>query len=719
MDCGPTCLRMIAQYYGKHFTIETLRELTNQARQGASMLGLSEASEKLGFRTRGAHLTYSELAKHAILPCILHWNQNHYAVGVSFGKNNKIKIADPAKGMLTLSKKEFLEHWISTQYVTDEEPVGAVLLLDPSASFYDQQNEKAKRLSWSWLFGYIRKNTWELGQVSLLLLVTSLLQLVFPFLTQSIVDTGISTKNLSFITIVLVAQLMLVFSINIADFIRNRLLLQVSSILNLSILSDFWIKLTHLPISYFNRGQVGDTMQRIGDHKKIQEFLTGSALSTFFSIFNFILYACILALYNPILFFIFIGSSFIYFLWVRIFLKILRKINYQNFYLASKENSATLQLIEGMPEIKLNNAEHLKRWEWEGIQSRIFKLSFRQLSYSQMQQAGATLINQGKDVIITFFVAGLVISGELTLGAMLAIQYIIGQLSAPVEQLINFIQQGQDAKISMERLNEVHELQDEEGSYIHSSQEPPPQKAIRIESLSFTYPGSHDPTLKDIELSIPEGKVTAIVGASGSGKTTLLKLLLKFYDKYEGAIYVGDVNLKDIRSSQWRKSCGTVMQDGFIFNDTIAKNIAVGDQYPDEEMLSHACDVANIRSFIHELPSGFNTLLGSDGQGISQGQKQRILIARAIYKNPELLLFDEATNSLDANNEKRIVEKLNTFFHGKTVIVVAHRLSTVKEADQIVVIEHGRIIESGNHKTLTKRKGRYYELVKNQLELGE
>lgn len=718
MDCGPTCIGMIAKYYGRHYNLETLRQLTGQGRAGTTLLALSEGAEEIGFRTRGAHLTYKELSKEAILPCILHWNQDHFAIAIDFKSDGSIKIADPARGILKLTRKEFLEHWISSDYEDTDEPVGTVLLMEPTAAFYKKPGEESKGVNWAWVLTYLKKGRLELLQIATLLLVVSLLQLVFPFITQSIIDTGIANQNLSFITILLIAQLVLVFSTNAGEFIRSRLLLQVSAILNLSLLSDFWIKLTRLPLSYFTRNQMGDTLQRIDDHKKIESFLTGSALTTFFSFFNFVVYAVVLALYNIQLFFVFAMASTIYVLWVRLFLGIMRKINYQNFYLGSKENNATMQLIQGMQEIRLNNAEKLKRWEWENIQARIFKLSFKHLSYSQLQQVGGTMINRGKDLLITFLVAKLVIEGELTLGAMFAIQYIIGQLSGPVEQFIGFVKQGQDAKISLERLNEVHQTPDEESRSGLRTRDLPKREAIHIQNLSFTYPGNHDPVLKNISLEIPAGKTTAIVGTSGSGKTTIIKMLLKFYDSYEGTIQVADHDLQDLGSSQWRKLIGTVMQDGFVFNDTIARNIAVQEQEPDEKKLKHACEVANIMDFIEELPNGFNTLLGSDGQGISQGQKQRILIARAVYKNPDYLFFDEATNALDANNERSIVEKLKHFFEGRTVVVVAHRLSTVKKADKIVVLEHGCIIEEGTHTSLTQKRGRYYHLVKDQLELG-
>ena len=569
------------------------------------------------------------------------------------------------------------------------------------------------------MFQYLRQSKWQITQVFIALLIASLLQLIFPFLTQSIVDTGISTQNLQYITIVLIAQLMLVFSRTIVDFIRTRLLLRVSVIVNLSILSDFWIKLTRLPISYFDSHHTGDTMQRINDNKQIQNFLTGSALNTLFSLFNFIIYAVVLAMYNAELFFVFATGSILYFGWVQLFLRMRRKINYQTFHISSRENTATLQLVQGMQEIRLNNAEQMKRWEWENIQAGIFKLNFKTLTYSQFQQAGALLINQGKDIVITFLVASLVIEGKLTLGAMLAIQYIIGQLSIPIEQFVGFAQSAQDAKISMERLNEIHQLKDEESNDTTYINQLPEDKSIRFNNVSFTYPGAgNEAVLENINLEIPKGKVTAIVGVSGSGKTTLLKLLLKFYDYYNGEIKIGETNYKYISPSFWRRQCGAVMQDGYIFNDSIARNIAVGDEVPDYTRLISCCKTANILSFIESLPNGFNTQLGAEGVGVSQGQKQRLLIARAIYKNPQYLFFDEATNALDANNEKAIVENLQEFFKGRTVIIVAHRLSTVKNANKIIVLHEGEIVEEGTHQYLSSQKGNYYELVKNQLELG-
>ncbi len=722
MDCGPTCLRMAARYYGKHYSTEGLRQVAGYSKEGVSLLGISQAAEDIGFRTRGVQLSFQQLTKDAHLPCILHWGQNHFVVllplSSRWAKSKKISIADPAKGIITLSKNEFLQKWMSSK---DEagNGIGTALLLEPTAQFYEQSDEKEKKISWGILLQYLRQSKWQLTQVFVALMVTSLFQLIFPFLTQSIVDTGINTQNLQFITIVLLAQLMLVFSRTIIDFIRSRLLLQLSVNINFSILSDFWIKLTRLPISYFDSYHTGDTLQRLGDSKRIESFFTGSALNTFFSLFNFVVFAAVLIMYNVQLFFCFGVGSTLYFIWIRLFLRFRRKINYQSFHLSAKENNASLQLVQGMQEIKLHNAEHLKRWEWENIQAGIFKLSFRSLSYSQMQQSGALLINEGKNVVITFMVAQMVVQGQLTLGAMLAIQYIIGQLNSPVEQFVGFIQGAQDARMSLERLNEIHSLKDEESEESNFVKHLPEDRSIILQNFSFTYPGAgNDPVLQSIDLTIPAGKTTAIVGVSGSGKTTLLKILLKFYDRYEGDIKIGESNFKYTSPSFWRKQCGAVLQDGYIFNDNIARNIAVGDEQPDFSRLLSASKSANILSFIESLPNGFNTQIGSNGTGISQGQKQRLLIARAIYKDPQFLFFDEATNSLDANNEKTIVENLQHLFNGKTVVVVAHRLSTVKNADKIIVLHNGKIVEEGTHQVLSLFKGRYYELVKNQLELG-
>ena len=717
MDCGPTCLKMIFKHYGKQVNSENIRRETQIGTTGVSLLGLSEAAEKFGFRTVSAKITFEQLLADAPLPCILHWSQYHFVVLTPHANKKRLTIADPSQGLITYAKKEFLEQWISTS--ENEEEKGIVLLLTPTAKFYQQEDEQSNGIGWGLLSQYALKYKAQLFQLFTGLLIGSLLQLIFPFLTQSIVDTGINTHNLRFIQIILIAQFTLFFGRTIVEFVRSRILLFVSTHINLSILSDFWIKLMRLPLHFFYAKQTGDILQRINDHHRIESFITGTALQTLFSVINLLVFSIVLLIYNTTVFVVFVIGSVLYFLWIRIFLKYRRTLDYKKFAVASRENSVTMQLIQGMQEIKLNDAEHLKRWEWEGIQASLFKLNFKSLSLNQYQQAGAFFVNEGKNILITYLVAKSVLDGQLTLGAMVAIQYIIGQLNSPVEQLIGFTQQAQDAKISLERLNEIHQQEDEEPVNKQFSKSLPEDKTITLKDFSFTYMGAGNaPVLKNINLVIPHGKTTAIVGMSGSGKTTLVKVLLKLYDAYQGEIKVGEADLRRLSPKFWRRQLGSVMQDGFIFSDSIANNIAVGDENPVHEKLVHACKVANILSFIESMPLGFNTKIGAEGNGISAGQKQRILIARAVYKDPSFIFFDEATNALDSNNERAIMENLSEFFKGKTVVVVAHRLSTVRDADKIIVLENGEIVEEGDHNVLAEEKGKYYELVKNQLELG-
>ena len=686
------------------------------------MLGLADAAESIGLKSAGAKLTFEQLINDAPLPAIIHWEQYHFVVLTPQSSKNKLVIADPAKGLITLNKDEFLKRWVST--TENKKGKGIVLVLESTPhfkqiDFTDAEQIAKRKVGWGFLFSYVKDNKGYFFQILLGLLLGSILQLIFPYLTQSIVDTGINTQNINFIQIVLSAQLMLLFSQTVVEFIRSRILLHISTRINISLLSGFWSKLLKLPMQFFDSKHPGDIIQRIGDHHRIESFLTGTALNTFFSIFNLLIFSFVLLSYNTTVFIIFAVGSFLYLLWIQIFLKYRRQLDYKRFGIASKENNATMQLVYGMQEIKLNNAENTYRWAWEGLQAGLFKLNFKSLSLNQYQQIGAFFINQGKNILITFVVAKLVIEGQLTLGMMLAIQYIIGQLNSPVEQLIGFSQQSQDAKISLERLNDIHSLDDEEPSQKHFNHYLPEEHSIQIKNLSFTYPGAgNEPVLKDISLTIPQGKVTAIVGMSGSGKTTLIKLLLRFYENYKGDIYLGNASFKTISPKFWRSISGPVMQDSFIFNDNIQKNITVTAEKVNEQRLLEACKTANILSFIESLPLGFYTKLGAEGNGISGGQKQRLSIARAVYKNPEFIFFDEATNSLDANNEKVILENMQQFFKNKTVIVVAHRLSTVKNADKIVVLENGTIAEEGTHAELTLKRGKYYELVKNQLELG-
>lgn len=713
MDCGPTCLRMVAKHYGRNFKVQTLRQLCEINKEGVSLLGISDAAEKIGFRSLGAKLSLEDL-NIAELPAILHWRQNHFVVLYKI-KKQKYYLADPAKGLVTLTASEFSRNWLSINDSTE----GVALLLSPTPAFYEQDDEKGTEVRWSFLLRYLIAYKKLVLQLLFGLGIGSLLQLITPFLTQSVVDIGINTRNLNFVYIILIAQAMLIIGRVSVDFIRSWILLHISTRVNISILTDFLIKLMKLPMSFFDTKMTGDIMQRMNDQRKIESFLTGSTLSTLFSMFNLLIFSVVLAYYNSTIFFVFLLSSTLYTLWIIAFLKRRRTLNYKSFDISSKNQSSIVQLVSGMQEIKLNNCEQQKRWEWEHLQAHLFKFNVKNLALNQYQQGGSTFINETTNLLITFLSAKAVIEGNLTLGGMMAVQYIIGQLNSPVQQFLGFIQGFQDAKISLERLNEIHQMDDEEPVEKEFNHTLPADKSIRLNELTFRYPGAgNEPVLKNINLSIPQGKTTAIVGMSGSGKTTILKLLLRFYEPEKGSIEIGEQALTHLSFKAWRSECGVVMQDGFIFSDTIARNIAVGDDYPDKQKLQHAIKVANIQDLIDGLPLGLNTKIGAEGNGISQGQRQRILIARAVYKDPQYIFFDEATNSLDANNEKVIMENLQEFFKGRTVIIVAHRLSTVSHADNIVVLDKGYIIEQGTHDILTTLKGDYYRLVKNQLELG-
>ena len=716
MDCGVTSLRMIAKHYGKSYTSQTLRKRSYITREGVSLLGISDAAESIGFRTMGVKAPFEKLEQENITPFIAHWRQNHFVVVYKITKD-KVYVADPAEGKITYTKQEFLKNWISTK--ENGEDQGIALILQPTPDFYEQADEKADKTKFRFLFQYLRPHKKLIVQLLLGLILGSLLQLIFPFLTQSIVDFGIANNNLNFIYLVLIAQMVLFVSRMTVDFIRSWIMLHISTRVNISLISDFLIKLMKLPIGFFDTKMTGDLMQRIGDHQRIESFLTGQTLGTLFSLFNLLIFGLVLAWYSMKIFFIFLIGSALYITWIYLFMKRRRELDFKRFQEASSEQSNVIQLIQGMQEIKLQNAEKQMRWDWERIQVRLFKVSLKGLALSQYQQAGTVFINETKNILISFFAAYSVIKGQMTLGMMLAVQYIIGQLNAPINQFIGFMHSLQDAKISLERLGEIHNQEDEEDIEDEKVAILPQDKSIRMNNIEFQYDKPHgEMVLKDINLIIPENKITAIVGTSGSGKTTLVKLLLGFYEVNTGEILIGDNKLENFSQTWWRGQIGAVMQEGFIFNDTIAKNIAVGQENIDKEKLLEAVKTANIQEFIESLPLGYNTKIGGEGHGLSQGQKQRILIARAVYKNPQYLFFDEATNSLDANNERIIMDNLNKFFKGRTVVVVAHRLSTVKNADQIVVIEKGKIIETGTHQELTKLRGGYYKLVKNQLELG-
>jgi len=721
-DCGPTCLKIIAKYYGKNLNIQYLRELSETTREGSNLLNLSEASEKIGLRTLGVKISLENLLE-APLPCILHWNKFHYVVLYKIekrrGKIKKILISDPGFGLIEYTKEEFLKFWIGNN-ADDTTEEGIALLIEPTPAFYDMEykDSENKEFGFKYISRYLLKYKSFIIQLAIGLLGGSVLQLIFPFLTQSIVDVGIQNQNMHFIWLILIAQIFLFFGKTALEFIRGWIMLHLSTRINISLISDFFIKLMNLPISFFDVRMTGDIMQRINDHSRIERILTTSSLNVLFSFVNMLVMGGVLAYYNLQIFIVFFIGSFLYFGWILLFLKRREILDYKRFSEVSEEQSKVIELINGMQEIKLHNAEKQKRWSWEYIQARLFKISMQGLILEQTQSIGSNFINELKNILIVFLSAKLVIDGEITLGMMMAISSIVGNLNAPIIQLINFVRELQDAKISLNRLGEIHNKEDETQNDNESIIDIKEDEDIYIENVSFKYTGSNEYVLNNLNLTIPAKKVTAIVGVSGSGKTTLMKMLLKFYKPIEGNIRYGQFDLDSVNQKTWRSHIGSVMQEGYIFNDSIANNIAIGADIIDKKRLQYAVDVANIQSFIDSLPLGFNTKIGMEGMGMSTGQKQRLLIARAVYKNPEMLFFDEATSALDANNEKEIMEKLDTFFKNKTVVVIAHRLSTVMNADQIVVLDKGEIIERGNHQELVALKGSYYQLVKNQLQLG-
>jgi len=708
------------KYFGGNISIQALRQLCETNRSGSSLLNISNAAEKIGIRTLAVKIALNDIIE-ASLPCILHWNKNHYVVLYKI-KNNELYISDPAHGLLKYSQEEFLKSWIGNNAdETTEE--GIALLLETTPKFFEDINDNSveagmKPFGFSMLSTYVWKYKKFLWQLIIGLLAGSLLQLVFPFLTQSVVDVGIKNQDVHFVYLILFAQLFLFIGRTAIEVIRSWILLHLSTRINISLVSDFFIKLMSLPIAFFDTRMTGDILQRINDHRRIERILTSSSLSTLFSLFNLVIFGMVLAYYSLAIFGIFVVGSVLYFGWILIFFKKRRDLDYKRFSQVSQEQSKVIELINGMQEIKLHNAEKQKRWGWEHLQARLFKISVEGLALEQYQSVGSNFINELKNILITVLSAILVIEGKITLGMMLAISYIVGQLNAPITQLIQFMRELQDAKISLERLAEIHNKEDEDSIKLDKINDLDENQDIKVEEVDFRYTGSEAEVLKKLSLSIPANKITAIVGVSGSGKTTLMKLLLKFYDPNVGKISIGNQDLKNISQKSWRDLCGVVMQEGYIFNDTIANNIAVGSDYIDKDRLKQAVDIANIQDFIGTLPLSYNTKIGMEGVGLSTGQKQRLLIARAVYKNPKFLFFDEATSALDANNEKEIMKKLNTFFENKTVVVIAHRLSTVKNADQIVVLDQGKIVELGGHKELVDLKGNYYKLVKNQLELG-
>jgi len=723
MDCGPTCLKMIAKYYGKHFSLETLRDLSFITRDGVSLKGVSEAAEKIGLRTLGARMTFEQLDEEAILPCILFWNQKHFVVLPPQDYNIKtkfIQIVDPGHGLRNVSKEVFMECW--TNQGKDS---GIVLLLEPTPLFFEGEDERHKKIGLAYLLRYLTPYRKLIIQLFIGMVVGSILSLIAPFLTQSMVDYGINQQNIGFIYLILIAQLALFFGSISIELVRGWLLLHISSRINISIISDFLIKLMKLPIRFFDTKLLGDITQRVNDHVRIEQFLSNTTLQTLFSLVNLLVFSIVLGIYSLSILSLFVVGSLLSIGWMLFFMKKREQLDYARFQKMTDNQNNIYEIITGMQEIKLNNSETQHRWSWEHVQAKLFKISVKSLSLEQYQVIGSSFFNQLKNLLIAFIAAKEVLNGQITFGMMLSISYITGQMNSPIDQLINFFRSAQDAKLSIERLGEIHSKDNEEKSdelqwvdELDSDEAVTDGSAIVLEDISFRFGGEGTPLVLDnISLSIPIGKTTAIVGTSGSGKTTLMKLLLRFYDPLSGSVILGSTPLNRVSPKWWRSMCGVVMTDGFIFSDTIAKNIAV-QEHISQKRLAMSAKLANIDEFIKLLPLGYQTKIGSTGNGISSGQKQRILLARAIYKDPRFLFLDEATSTLDAKNEKIIIENLSSYFQGRTVVVIAHRLSTVKHADQIVVMENGKIVETGNHQTLTNKKGKYFELVKNQLELG-
>jgi ATP-binding cassette, subfamily B, bacterial len=714
-DCGPTCLRMIAKHYGKSFSREFLRQKASITRIGVTMAGIAEAAEAIEMRTLGVRIGIESLTNEAPTPFIVPWRQKHFVVVYKTTKT-KIFVADPAQGLLTYSHEDFKTAWTNTS-----DGNGFVMILEPNTNFFSLKEDDNKTIGFSFLLPYFRPYKKLIRQLFIGLLVATVIQFIIPFLMQSVVDVGVNHKDIPFIYLILLSQMVLILSQTGVSIFREWILIHITSRFNIKMISDFLFKMLKLPVTYFETRNAGEHLQRITDHSRIQNFVSSSSLNMLFSMVTFVLFNFILVYYNFKIFVIFIFSSILYVSWTFFFLKKRAELDYKRFDEISQNQSSLIQIISGVNEIKINNSQRKNRWKWEYTQISLFKTSLDTLKLAQYQTIGATFINEIKNIVITFISAKAVVDGSLTLGMMVTVQYIVGQLNVPLSNFVSFIQTWQDAKISLERLSQVHCSEDEDELRDGKANELSNDKTIEIKNLSFRYGGKATPlVLNNLTCSFPAGKTTAIVGASGSGKTTLMKLLLKFYEPTEGTIAIGSTDLKEINNDYWRSNCGAVMQDTFMFNDTIAGNISESEQNEvlDKEKLMNASFVANIEDFIQKLPNKYNTELGTSGIRLSGGQEQRIMIARAVYKNPFYVFFDEATSALDANNEKVIMENLNSFIKGKTAIIVAHRLSTVKNADNIIVLEDGGVVEQGNHETLTRLKGKYYELVKNQLELG-
>lgn len=720
VDCGPACLKMISKYYGKYYSLAYLRDLCGNTREGVSLAGLSYGAESVGLRTLAAHCSYEQLVEKVPLPAIIHWDDSHFIVLYKIKKRSnqqaKFFVADPGKGYINYDKDEFIDKWYKK--VRDSNS-GVILLLQPQADFKQRQpGEKAERnKQLENLLGYFTPYKKSFLYLAIVMLLITCMQAVLPFISKAVIDVGIQTQDVSFINIVLIANLALIVSITLSAAVRDWILQHMSSRINIALISDYLIKLMKLPVAFFENKMMGDILQRANDHERIRSFIMNNSLNLIFSSLTFIIFSVVLLIYNTTIFYLFVGGSTLYILWVMAFLKLRKRLDGDYFDLTAKNQSYWVETIGGIQDIKINNYEQAKRWKWEAIQARLFKVNLRLLSVNNIQNLGASFIDSVKNLLITFFCAKAVIAGDITFGVMISTQFIIGMLNGPVQQFITFMVTFQFAQISFQRLNEIQTLKEEAEDVGNNDLALTGSKDIIMDNVSFQYNHVSPVILKNVSIYIPQGRVTAIVGDSGSGKSTLLKLLLRLYRPTYGNIMIGGMNINNIGLRQWRDKCGAVMQDGKIFNDTILNNIILDDEKVDNERLKRAVTAANIALEIEQLPMGYQTIMGENGRGLSGGQKQRVLIARALYKDPEILFFDEATNALDTINEQKITAALDEIFYGKTVVVVAHRLSTIYKAFQIIVMKDGYVVEVGNHQSLMERKGRYFQLVETQSDL--
>jgi ATP-binding cassette subfamily B protein len=711
-DCGPACIKILAKYYGQYYSLQYLRDLCGVNREGVSLLDIGYACEQIGLRTLSVKPTWEQLRTQVALPCIIHWDFSHFVVVYRISSRH-VYVSDPAKGLLKYGIDEFTRGWLG------KETQWAVMIVEPMADFKQRvAGEKIERKKTLENFiGYFRPYRKSIINLLAVMLVVTVLQGFLPFISKAVIDVGIQTRDLTFINLVLIANVCIVLTVLLSSIVRDWILLHITSRLNIALISDYLIKLMKLPVSFFENKLVGDILQRANDHERIRNFIMNSSFNLIFSTLTFVVFSVILCIYNPIICLIFLIGNTLYVCWVLFFLRFRKKLDWEYFELVSKNQSYWVETIGAIQDIKINNYEKKKRWKWEAIQARLYKVNQKVLTISNTQNVGAQFINQLTNLLIIFYCAKAVLNGDITFGVMISTQFIVGMMNGPISQFISFIQSAQYARISFLRLNEIHQLEDEDEDESSNSIALPARKSLVLRNVTFHYNRNAAPVLSNISLVIPEGRVTAIVGDSGSGKSTLLKLILRIYKPSAGELMVGNMNIQNIGLRQWRDCCGAVMQDGKIFNDTILNNIVLDAENIDYALLHNAVTAANIAQEIEALPQGYQTVMGEMGRGLSGGQKQRVLIARALYKNPDYLFFDEATNALDTINEQKIVSALDAIFKNKTVIVVAHRLSTIRKADQIIVLKGGRVAEIGNHASLMANEhGHYAQLIRAQTE---